>query len=282
MDHYIDRMMHSRARDVGGTLRSRLGLGPDDTVENLIILGTGFGESIAPDPSVKMRDLGLVFQDVGELHGHDRRAGLATVGGKRCGIISGRYHMGEASMATSPSSVRMMVRMQFEMWCALGLKRALLTCGTGGLDDSIAPAGSLVVVRELMTLFAGQMPLATGEYVTPSASIDQNASERIARALRELKTLRVAQGIYAMVPGPNVESCHDKGVLQSLGATVVGMSLVPSMCIAALHGVQTVGLAFVTNGPDGVLSHKQNTLRGAERKDELRECLEVAARAIFV
>ena len=83
MDHYIDRMMHSRARDVGGTLRSRLGLGPDDTVENLIILGTGFGESIAPDPSVKMRDLGLVFQDVGELHGHDRRAGLATVGGKR-------------------------------------------------------------------------------------------------------------------------------------------------------------------------------------------------------
>jgi purine-nucleoside phosphorylase len=55
-------------------------------------------------------------------------------------------------------------------------------------------------------------------------------------------------GVYAQVPGPQLETPAEIAVLRTLGADVVGMSMALET-VAARHGeADVLGLALVTNG----------------------------------
>jgi purine-nucleoside phosphorylase len=57
----------------------------------------------------------------------------------------------------------------------------------------------------------------------------------------------VSTGVYAAMPGPMYETPAEIGFLRTIGASVVGMSVVPEVVPARALGMRVLGLFFVTN-----------------------------------
>ncbi len=79
--------------------------------------------------------------------------------------------------------------------------------------------------------------------------------------------LKIHEGIYAMMTGPNYETPAEIRVMQRLGADAVGMSTVPEALLAAELGMQVLGVSCITNVAAGlsasILSHAEVTATAA-------------------
>src|SRR5207247_7583693 len=59
--------------------------------------------------------------------------------------------------------------------------------------------------------------------------------------------IRAAHGVYAAMSGPAYETPTEVGMLKHLGATVVGMSMVPEALPALARGMRVLGICRLTN-----------------------------------
>jgi purine-nucleoside phosphorylase len=119
----------------------------------------------------------------------------------------------------------------------------------------------MVVVRDHINLI-GTNPLAGWRFTDGSpAFVDVSAvydPELSSRALEILGSeTAVAEGVYAAVAGPAYETPAETEVIRRLGATVVGMSMVPEAVVARALGMRVLGLSFVTNAAGGSVSHEE-------------------------
>jgi purine nucleoside phosphorylase len=82
-------------------------------------------------------------------------------------------------------------------------------------------------------------------------------------ALEERGELVAAEVGHVMVRGPFFEGRrYDKKLLAASGASMVGMSILPETCVAALYpGTRVLALCFVTNTAVEEHSHEENLAR---------------------
>lgn len=217
------------------------------------ILGTGWGDTIT------VADCGRIslqnipgFNAMGHLEGHARELLVGTLAGRRVYVLRGRIHMNEAP---DDPEIPKMVRLQTEMLMQLGVRTLIITSAVGSLRGSLN-VGQIGVIDGFVTLFAGVMPLWAGEFCSPEDTLSSEL-RRIAHEVRgELVTKDVG---YVMTRGPFFEGRrYDKALLAATGAGVVGMSMLPEACIAALYDAKTLCLGFVTNDDVAVTSHEDN------------------------
>jgi xanthosine phosphorylase len=75
------------------------------------------------------------------------------------------------------------------------------------------------------------------------------------------KNITIAEGVYLAAPGPNFETAAEIRAFRTLGADVVGMSVVPEVISARHCGLKVVGISAITNLAEGLspfpLSHEQ-------------------------
>ena len=79
-----------------------------------------------------------------------------------------------------------------------------------------------------------------------------------------------------MVRGPSFEGRrYDKKALRETGASVVGMSLLPEACIAALYHprVKALAIAFITNNATDKHSHETNQQKAKENREHMGRVL---------
>lgn len=259
------------AQKAADFLRERFGLPLDE--ENLrppigLILGTGWGDTL------ELKDIQRVpfadipgFPPLEMIEGHAREVVCGTIDGVRTIALRGRVHLNEAP---ADPNLYKAVRQQVEMLLQLGVKRLILTCAVGGLGKVYV--GDVVLIDGFCTLFAPNMPLYAGEFVTPESIIDQKTIEEILQTKADDKTFR--KGGHVMVPGPFFEGVkYDKGFLASTGCDVVGMSVLPEACVAALYeGVRVLPIAFVTDGVE-VCTHEENMRKAKEASGKLGDFL---------
>ena len=69
----------------------------------------------------------------------------------------------------------------------------------------------------------------------------------LAVAAARNRGIPVSRGVYAAMPGPMYETPAEIGFLRTIGASVVGMSVVPEAVPARALGMRVLGLFFVTN-----------------------------------
>jgi len=189
-----------------------------------------------------------------------------TFAGRPVLVMKGRVHAYEGySLQEVTFPVRVMR--------ALGAEALVLTSAVGGLHP-LYREGDIVAVVDHINLM-GDNPLigpnddALGpRFPDMSEPYDRGLVElAVGAALKEGVALH--RGVFAAVPGPNLETRAEYRFLRAIGADIVGMSMVPENLVAVHAGLKVLGLAVVTDlcFPDAL------------RPADIGRILEVAARA---
>lgn len=218
-----------------------------------VILGTGWGDSLAMDKLFSIPFESIPgFSCLHKISGHKRLLEVGVIAEKIVITLNGRIHLNEAP---NDADIPKMVRLQTEILCQLGIKNLIITSAVGSLRQALN-IGEVAIINGFVTLYAPDMPLWAGEFVSPEDTISDRLKKIADSQRRELITKETG---HVMVRGPFFEGRkYDKALLAASGAGVVGMSALPEACVAALYGVKTLTLGFVTNDDITEHSHQEN------------------------
>jgi purine-nucleoside phosphorylase len=133
----------------------------------------------------------------------------------------------------------------------LGIQALLVSNACGSVVPRIR-AGDLMILDDHINLQPGN-PL-TGpnmEQLGPrfpdmSRPYDQRLID-IALEIAKDRGIPVTTGVYAAVPGPNLETRAEYRYLRTIGADVVGMSTVPEIIAARHMGIPCFAISAVTD-----------------------------------
>jgi len=191
--------------------------------------------------------------------GHAGRLQLGTVSGVRVAVFRGRIHFYEGNDLSVCSLPIRVARL-------LGAGTVVLTAATGGIAEGLE-TGHLVVGTDHLN-FLGHSPLrawrnpdGTPPFVDMVGAYDAALADLAEAAARRLG-VPVARGVYAAMPGPMYETPAEIAFLRTIGASVVGMSIVPEAVPARALGMRLLGLFFVTNQV-GVQVKHEDVLRAS-------------------
>lgn len=185
--------------------------------------------------------------------GHSPSVRSVLAGGKRVLIFLGRVHLYEG---LSPSVVVHGVRTAVMAGCRV----VVLTNAAGGIAPGLS-VGQPVLIRDHLNL-TGRSPLTGPPPSTGQRFVDMTEaySPRL-RALARESDASLAEGVYAMLPGPQYETPAEIAMLRRLGADLVGMSTVLETIAARQLSAEVLGISLVTNLAAGLagqaLSHAE-------------------------
>ena len=214
-----------------------------------IVLGSGLGtlEDRVQDPvAVPFADLpGFPATSVA---GHRGRFVVGRIAGRPVLLQAGRFHFYEGVDAD-------VVAAPVRTGHAFGVRALVLTNAAGGIRRDLAP-GTLMLIEDHMNLsFRGVLtgPPLRGEARFPDLSRPYDPEfARLAMDAALKAGVRLTQGTYAMVLGPQFETPAEVRALRAAGADVVGMSTVPEAIVARALGQRVLAFSMVTNWASGL------------------------------
>ena len=232
---------------------------PSFTPRIAMILGSGLGvlaEQMTDAVSISYSELpGFPISTV---HGHAGELVLGTLAGVPVVCMKGRGHFYEGYGANVMTSA---VR-TFKL---LGCELLLVTNAAGSLRPEV-DAGSLVALTDHINFLPGT-PLVgpNDDRFGPRFFSMANAYDFDIRALvkstAQEKGITLHEGVFLSCPGPNFETPAEIRAFKTLGADVVGMSVVPEVISARHCGLKVTGVSVITNLAEGMspfaLSHDQ-------------------------
>jgi len=210
-----------------------------------IILGTGLGnlakaiedKVVIPYEEIPGFPRTTVASHAGELV-------IGRLGRKTVATLSGRLHYYEGySMAEITLPIRL-VR-------ALGARTLVVSAAAGGMNPQHR-RGDIVIIEDHINLM-GDNPLIgpNDEELGPRYPdmIEPYDKKLIEAALDAgmKRGVRCHAGVYVAVAGPNLETRAEYRFLRTIGADVVGMSVVPEVLVAVHSGMKVLGLAVITD-----------------------------------
>lgn len=216
-----------------------------ETVDNLIILGTGLG-SLVEDivPSLEIGYADIPHFPLSTVESHSGKLIFGTLAGKNVVAMNGRFHYYEGySMAEVVFPIRVLQ--------GLGLKRLFVSNASGGLDPKHA-IGDVMILTDHLDLFPDN-PLRGmhyPEFGPRFPDMSDAYSEgliRMALQIAEGEGVTIHTGVYAGVSGPNLETPAEYRYLRQIGADAVGMSTVPEVLVARQSGLEVFGISVITD-----------------------------------
>ena len=221
-----------------------------------IVLGSGLGpvrDAVSEPVSIPYAELPGFPQPT--VTTHRGQVTLGTMGGVPVCVCEGRAHAYETGRGDAMRGV-------IAALAALGCEMIVLTNAAGSLHEDVGP-GSLMAISDHIGFLAPN-PLVgetgDGRFVDMTAAYDHALLDLMRGAAHRL-SIRLAEGVYMMMPGPSFETPAEIRAARALGADAVGMSTVPETILARRHGLRVAAVSVITNlaaGMDiGVLSHEQ-------------------------
>lgn len=210
-----------------------------------IILGTGLGGLVKEIEKEIVIDYSEIPHfPISTVESHHGKLIFGTLSGKKIVAMQGRFHMYEGynlKQVTFPVRV-----MKF-----LGVERLLISNAAGALNKNFQK-GDVMIMSDHINLL-GDNPLIgpNDEELGPrfpdmSEAYNKELIGLAEQAAFELK-IQVRKGVYAAMPGPNLETAAEYRFLQTIGADAIGMSTVPEV-IAAVHmGIKVLGFSILTD-----------------------------------
>jgi purine-nucleoside phosphorylase len=164
-------------------------------------------------------------------------------------VMQGRFHYYEGY---SLEEVTLPVR----AFGALGVKKLVLTNAAGGVNQNFK-AGDLMLITDHINLMMisplrGSHDQRLGARFPDMSEVYSRAYRQTARMAAVELGMRLEEGVYMALQGPNYETPAEVRMLRLLGADAVGMSTVPEAIVASQMGMQTLGISLITNAAAGV------------------------------
>lgn len=213
-----------------------------------IVLGTGLGR-LAEEVKVSAR---IDFASIPHLAAtgvtsHKGEFLAGKLNGTEVFVLDGRLHGYEGhSMEAIVFPVRLLAR--------LGVTTVVLSNAAGGLNMKWK-MGDIMVLNDHINLpgMAGINPLV-GPNEEKLGARFPDMSEPYDRKLIKLsheiaksQKLKLREGVYVQVFGPNLETRAEYRFLRNMGADVVGMSTVPEVVAARHAGLNVVAFSILTD-----------------------------------
>ena len=210
-----------------------------------IILGTGLGQlaqRIDVQHAIPYETIPHFPVSTVESHGGDLL--LGSLQGTEVVCMKGRMHVYEgysAREATFP--VRVMA--------SLGIKYLLISTACGGMNPDYR-RGDLMLLSDHINL-QGVNPLV-GPNVDVWGPRFPDMSEPYDVTLRQTAvkvakshSIKLHEGVYVSVLGPNLETRAEYRFLRTIGADVVGMSTTPEVTVARHMNLRVMAIGVITD-----------------------------------
>ncbi len=223
-----------------------------------LILGSGLGDyadTIKQEAVLEYKD--IEGFPVSTVAGHKGRFVFGYVGDVKVVVMQGRVHYYEGySMEDVVLPVRLMKLM--------GAKVLFLTNASGGVNFDYS-AGDFMLISDQICMAPSPLIGENLDELGPRFPDMSNIYDReLRKTVRETAAslgIKLQEGVYIQLTGPNYESPAEIRMVRTLGADAVGMSTACE-AIAANHcGLKTVGISCVSNLACGMtdkpLSHAE-------------------------
>lgn len=214
-----------------------------------IVLGSGLGglEDRVQNPVVVPFDDLPGFPST-SVAGHRGRFVAGYLADQPVLLQAGRFHFYEGLDAR-------VVAVPVRTGHAFGVRTVVLTNAAGGIRRDLAP-GNLVLIEDHVNLsfrsvLAG--PSLPGEPRFPDMSRPYDPGlARLALEAALNAGVRLTQGIYGMVLGPQFETPAEIRALRAAGVDMVGMSTAPEATVARALGQRVLAFSLITNWASGL------------------------------
>ena len=222
-----------------------------------IILGSGLGDyAEALEDAVKLPYSEIPGFPRSTVAGHAGMWCCGTLHGKRVVMMQGRFHYYEGySMKDVTLPVRVMQK--------IGVKTLIVTNAAGGVNEGYRP-GDIMVISDHIKL-NGASPMrgknlpAFGDRFFDVSRMYTPRLREVALQLSKDTKLRVHEGVYFFMPGPQFETPAEIRAIRLLGGDAVGMSTVTEALTAAHCGIELLGFSVITNMAAGMLDQPLTT-----------------------
>ncbi len=211
----------------------------------LIVLGTGLGrlaEQMDTEISIPYDE--IPHFPVSTVESHSGRLRFGTLGGKKVMAMQGRFHYYE-------DYTMHQIAFPVRVANALGAHTLLVSNAAGGMNPIYRRGDIMCIVDHINML--GDNPLI-GPNDDDLGVRFPDMSEPYTKELVELAEqaaldngIKMHQGVYVAVTGPNLETRAEYRFLRLIGADVVGMSTVPEVIAATHMGMKVLGVSAITD-----------------------------------
>ncbi|MEP3480755.1 MAG: purine-nucleoside phosphorylase [Fuerstiella sp.] len=215
-----------------------------------IILGSGLGaaaQQVADNQGLVIPYSELPGMPQTQVAGHEGRLVLGSGELQGVALLQGRVHSYEGHAVD---------RLTFatRMLAELGMQTLIVSNAAGGIQAGYSP-GDLMLIDGHWTLCDVQ------ERDSAKSSLGKTVnsvgrclwSSRLLQLASSLPSaLKIHQGCYAMMSGPNYEAPAEIRMLRGLGCQAVGMSTIPEALAAARRGIEVLGISCITNVAAGL------------------------------
>lgn len=223
-----------------------------------LVLGSGLGDyadGIKTEAVLDYHD--IEGFPVSTVAGHKGRFVFGYVGDVKVVIMQGRVHYYEGyKMEDVVLPVRLMKMM--------GAKAVLLTNAAGGINKDFCPGDFMLISDHILMApspLIGENADELGVRFPDMSNIyDRELREIIRGTARDLD-IKLREGVYIQLTGPNYESPAEIRMARTLGADAVGMSTACEAVAANHAGLKTVAISCISNMACGIadkpLSHAE-------------------------
>lgn len=205
---------------------------------------------------------------VSAVAGHAGNLWLGSLSGVKVACLQGRVHAYEGHDLDA-------VCFGVRVLAALGCHTVLLSNAAGGMAEGMV-AGDLMLITDHLNL-TGKNPLVgpNDDHLGPrfldmthAYDLDVQAAAKAAAAT---VGVRLLEGVYAGLLGPTYETPAEIRMLQTLGASAVGMSTVLETIALRHRGVKVGAISCITNLAAGISKAPLSHAEVQETADQVRE-----------
>ncbi len=210
-----------------------------------IILGTGLGnltEDVTVEAEIKYPEIPHFARST--VQSHKGKLVFGRLGKHPVVVMAGRFHYYEGwTMQQVTFPVRVL---KF-----LGIERLVITNVSGGVNPHLR-AGDLVVVRDHINLLPehplrGENDERLGPRFPDMLHTYDKALRDRAIAIANNNSIRLTEGVYSAMQGPNLETPAEYQMLRHLGSDCTGMSSIPEVLVARHMGLPVMMLSLISN-----------------------------------
>lgn len=213
-----------------------------------IVLGTGLGNlAKLIDKEVIIDYAEIPHFPLSTVESHQGKLIYGTLAGEKVLAMQGRFHYYEGyTMQQIVFPVRVMN--------TLGIKRLLLSNAAGALNPQFRKGELMLIDDHINLLPANPLTGKNHEQLGPrfpdmSCPYSPALNNLISKQAHANNIL-IHKGVYAAVPGPNLETRAEYLYLRLIGADVVGMSTVPEVIACNHMGLPCAAISVLTDECD--------------------------------